>query len=466
MSNFVIYTPQSIMMPREFSERHAERLKYTIHHYDDEIRPDLDYVLIHDVWRSRDGNYIIAMDSGWRHWIDFPYSVQDVPTPKIKPDWDPIKRELFPLKIYHNGQPLKYKYHCYPRWLRQPLPGRFLAPSHLPFGIYKISLSNKMKALHEIELEFAWRNFKRTIQVPPNPFVSAKNISFTLHTLQKDNPVEWIEDWIHYYHREHRVERVVIYDNDSENQGALLNCLKNIRNHVELVLIPWPYNYKMYWNLCQMTSLNHCPLIWGDSSKYYLNFDIDEYLVNPSDYSLKEYLSNYTKTNPASSSITIPDCRVPYKVGDSNQEQLPRVGDFQYISKRFLKTEVGFCETKTVNIYDKFSLLEIHLTLSHLHCISVIFNFIRQLKYKIYQQIKKVENKLGLPSHSITPRQKVTEVRSWTKLYMNHYQGLKTGWKYKVKRLTELDMDKYTLDPIMPGKLRKHGLMRDADKIE
>ena len=44
----------------------------------------------------------------------------------------------------------------------------------------------------------------------------------TISTLQKDNPLIWIADWLKWHHREHGVGRAVLYDNGSSNRDELI----------------------------------------------------------------------------------------------------------------------------------------------------------------------------------------------------------------------------------------------------
>lgn len=119
------------------------------------------------------------------------------------------------------------------------------------------------------------------------------NIShITLSTIQKDNEIRWIRDWIRYYRNEHDVGTVVIYDNNSEYQDTLEERLA--LQNTDLFVVNWNFPYgpaKSHGNqLCQLGSLNHCRLKFGRVG-YCLNFDIDELLVMKSG-SLEDLLSD------------------------------------------------------------------------------------------------------------------------------------------------------------------------------
>ena len=57
-------------------------------------------------------------------------------------------------------------------------------------------------------------------------------VLLTLSTVQKNNKLKWIKDWIEYYKEVHGVDRVILYDNASEYQSTLEQELKIGRAHV------------------------------------------------------------------------------------------------------------------------------------------------------------------------------------------------------------------------------------------
>lgn len=121
--------------------------------------------------------------------------------------------------------------------------------------------------------KWAWQD-----SIPKNTITNTSAV--TLTTLQKDNEIRWIRDWINYYKSEHGVETIVLYDNNSEYQSNLEEklCL----GKTSLYVIDWNFLYgpsKSHGNqFCQLGSLNHCRLKFGGTG-YCLNFDIDELLV-------------------------------------------------------------------------------------------------------------------------------------------------------------------------------------------
>ncbi len=133
---------------------------------------------------------------------------------------------------------------------------------------------------------------------------SDKSSRLTISTLQKDNPIIWIEDWIRWHCRLYGVKRVVLYDNGSQDQQILITKLRNLEPEVEVVLVHWEFPYGHPYNYVQVASLNHCRIYFhpndkGTSSEkdYCINLDIDEYLVSPHRDHLLVYLDSIFRSN-------------------------------------------------------------------------------------------------------------------------------------------------------------------------
>lgn len=111
-----------------------------------------------------------------------------------------------------------------------------------------------------------------------------------LTTIQKNNRVRWITEWMEFYRSNYGVGRTIIYDNGSDNIDelkALSGC--------GLEIVSWPYKYgpiRSHDNqFCQLGSLNHCRLKFG-SNNMIMNFDIDEMLYAEKQ-AFKKYISRY-----------------------------------------------------------------------------------------------------------------------------------------------------------------------------
>lgn len=96
-------------------------------------------------------------------------------------------------------------------------------------------------------------------------------------TIQKNNRIRWIKDWISYYKVALGVEHVFIYDNNSDYQKSLQDEVGN-----SATIIPWNFPYGVYSRsgnkFCQVGALNHFKYRYGSSCKAIFNFDIDELL--------------------------------------------------------------------------------------------------------------------------------------------------------------------------------------------
>ena len=107
------------------------------------------------------------------------------------------------------------------------------------------------------------------------------SVNLQLATIQKDNPVIWILDWIQYY--EHLgVERILLYDNGSTNLLEIEQALENLTSTIDLILIVWPYKFgpraSTRNRFCQWSRTSHAFGCFGQAI-WTANFDLDEYLI-------------------------------------------------------------------------------------------------------------------------------------------------------------------------------------------
>lgn len=443
MAKVTLYSPNNILLPKTLCQRHAKALSpaYDFLNYIgmkekfSKVLPNACYPLIHDVFRSRDNKRLIALDSAW-HKLE-----------QYKKQWLPLIQELLPLKILCNGQTLKYQYHTLP-WPKHYQPR---------LGIFEMKLPAKLRSMPVIVLDFEWKNVTQSISVPVNPFAMLVKTPLILHTLQKDNPSKWIKDWCLYYHREHGVNRIIIYDNASDDDGALNKCLESIDDNIEFVLVHWPYEYYKVFNRCQEVKLNHCLALFADSSSYYLNFDIDEYLVNTTALPLKDYLKQANK---------IPEVRLrgyhsipQHKVANYPKKpilnRMPCAGDFEY-------KLISLNNSKSINIYARVHAKKIGCVLVHESLLGKDI-----LLKRVLGKIKRISTRtffLLLPE-TILKKLFSQPISSNIQqpVYYNHYMGLNLSEqnieRHPQQSLAQLSKNGYTIDTVMPAKLRKHGLM-------
>ena len=151
----------------------------------------------------------------------------------------------------------------------------------------------------------------------------------TLCTMQKNNPKEWIRDWILYHQRLHSVERIVLYDNMSENSDQLVQYLKTLEIKAEIILVKWdmPYIVDVWWH-SQIYHLNHAYYWLWNRISWIINIDIDEYLVNRTSNTLEQYLRRYT--NRLCPSINVREYRIlPVRSPSVDADSQRLVTDFE-----------------------------------------------------------------------------------------------------------------------------------------
>jgi len=141
--------------------------------------------------------------------------------------------------------------------------------------------------LNQIVVQFG--NVTSRLELEPHqPPTQRRRI---LTTLQKDNRIDWIADWIAWYAHHYAIDAVVLYDNASAEQqhlpGRLANALQPRLQPCSLqqvTVVHWnaPYGLIVNYNhanfFCQHGSLNHCPRRFAKPGDTILNFDIDELL--------------------------------------------------------------------------------------------------------------------------------------------------------------------------------------------
>lgn len=210
-------------------------------------------------------------------------------------------------------------------WTRPPFGPNYLVIYDIPAGV--------IESPHKWELLMQFKGFEQNIALQLNPFANAE-VKLTLNTLQKDNPAEWITEWCNYYFYRHGVERVIIYNNCRLNQDSLPSL--SVNEKVELWYVEWPHNYKQYFARCQTGALTHSYNWVGKSANYFLNFDIDEYLINDSGKPLLSYMQNTNPQGVLIDGINMPnDAELPDPHKDtSGLKELGLVYDKKYIYAR------------------------------------------------------------------------------------------------------------------------------------
>lgn len=170
---------------------------------------------------------------------------------------------------------------------------------------------------HQDPIYFKFKHFSLSIAFPSQPRPNLKRAQLTLITLQKDNPVLWIKDWCCWHNKIHQVARIAIYDNDSGNWTQLRQALTELRLDCEILLIGWPFPYgPTFSHLHQYTQigcLNHFRLLFGDSSQWCMQLDMDEYLHSGTKRSIRQHLTGI----PSQPALYLDSYLVPRQVESS-----------------------------------------------------------------------------------------------------------------------------------------------------
>lgn len=143
--------------------------------------------------------------------------------------------------------------------------------------IYKNKIDKVIINQHFNSLEF--KGFSTKIR--KNSFNTYKNV---LYSLQKNNHLLWIKDWIEWYKNNHKIDCVILYDNNSdiydiEELRTLLNSF-GLKSFVEAV----PYKYGpsahngSFWDsdFLQYAMFEHVRYFYCNNNAKLINSDIDE----------------------------------------------------------------------------------------------------------------------------------------------------------------------------------------------
>lgn len=107
-----------------------------------------------------------------------------------------------------------------------------------------------------------------------------------MSTMQKNEPIQWIKDWVQYHHVAHGVRGFIIYDNNSDHYTVeeLQAELDSLDYDIINLVLPWnvpfgPHTPTWDSNFSQFTQLEHWKYKYAWCSKFAINQDIDELLV-------------------------------------------------------------------------------------------------------------------------------------------------------------------------------------------
>jgi hypothetical protein len=124
-----------------------------------------------------------------------------------------------------------------------------------------------------------------------------------IFTMSKDNPIEWILDWVRFNRDVHGADAVLIYDNGSSayDSAALSSALRSVRGLQCSVVVEWPFKYGPqgtnswdHWDsdFCQLGAWEHARWRFLQLAKSAMNSDIDELVLPQGNRSVFEAAEN------------------------------------------------------------------------------------------------------------------------------------------------------------------------------
>jgi hypothetical protein len=114
-----------------------------------------------------------------------------------------------------------------------------------------------------------------------------------IFTMSKNNPIEWIVDWVKFNRDVHGADAVLIYDNGSSayDSTALSAALRSIPGLQRSVVVVWPFKYGPQgtnifdnWDsdFCQLGAWEHARWRFLQEARSAMNSDIDELVLSQS----------------------------------------------------------------------------------------------------------------------------------------------------------------------------------------
>lgn len=134
----------------------------------------------------------------------------------------------------------------------------------------------------DLYIEYNGDHIKVTINYPSTIFDGRR----LMGTIQKDEPIHWIKEWITYYHTVHGVDGFVIYNNKCEKYTVeeLQTQLNGMYDDVVIEVVDYQSplgGFTKSWNsnFAQMVMYEHIKYKYAWCADLFLNNDIDELLV-------------------------------------------------------------------------------------------------------------------------------------------------------------------------------------------
>ena len=392
MALLELYRPNSLLLPEASAAQKVYPLLSTVPRHNRE-RLDVS-TLFFDIFLQPSTNRIVA----------------------IGPELLNLNQELFPMRMIQNGRILHYE-------VTQIKGTTFFTTENLGESPSK-----------PFEVTFEFNTFSETVSIDPllNNYFSkfSRECRLSITTLQKDNPVEWITDWLNWHFRSYGVNRFVLYDNGSECREELIEVLKNVSLDMKIIFVDWPFPYGTDpYMFCQRGALNHCRLQFPVERGYCINLDLDEYLICSKNINLLAFLDKQLK-HPAPGAVFIQQVIIP-NIGSKKKSSLPRCWEFEY--RHFIPGYQGegkvwnkYGRTKYIFSYENVGYNAIHVTDS-------IKNPEYRKMFSLWRIIALQVKKLLWESTKLIHRFHIPKPRidaiypKWSDMCFFHFWGLDSG---------------------------------------
>ena len=195
---------------------------------------------------------------------------------------------------------------------------------------FELPVSHRDRDAVDLRLRFAYR---LDVRVTARR-VRLEPVALQFATLQKDNPAEWVLDWLRYVAAQ-GAGRVLLYDNASADADALFARLAD-EAPLDVAFVDWPHPYgptRSHRNrFCQATQNEHAHRRFG-AARWTGHFDVDEYPVCRNAPDLVRMLA----AQPPRTGLVrldshwMPDVRDPAgRAAPDGIEPLHRVRDFEF----------------------------------------------------------------------------------------------------------------------------------------
>lgn len=216
-----------------------------------------------------------------------------------------------------------------------PVRLKHIMKPHDRVTMHRFALPSQLRDSNQLTVRFEFNSDLLVEQPVTRQQLPAVDLQFI--TLQKNNPVRWVLDWLIYGHQL-GVDRFLLYDNASDNREELASALESLPVNLDVVLIDWDFAYgpvrSFYNQFCQASQNNHAYQCFGGAS-WTGHFDVDEYLSGLTGGELKDLL----KQSARSSGLLRFDSYLMPNVTDGRAQspsaaQMPTVRDFVYRARK------------------------------------------------------------------------------------------------------------------------------------